>query len=133
MIGGVLALALMVPACEEDVPHQCDDGTATCESTLIVLLPDPRTTFQIRIRDEEGFDVTIDCPTDDPDNIIDTAPDYQYFCGQGRITLATNLFFKTPMIVTLEQGTDQEFRTPDIQYGSDFCGNPCTSMTLQLN
>ena len=27
----------------------------------------------------------------------------------------------------------QEFRSPDIQYGSDFCGNQCTSMTLQLN
>ncbi len=132
MSGRVLALALLGAACEEDVPHECDGGTPTCESTLIVLLPDPRTTFQIRIRDEQGFDATIDCPSDDPDNIIDTAPDYQYFCGQGRITLATNLYFQTPLFVTLEQGQDQQFASPDIQYGSDFCGNPCTSMTLQL-
>jgi hypothetical protein len=132
MSGRVLALTLLGAACEEDLPHECDEGTPTCDSSLIVLLPDPRTTFQVRIRNDAGFDATITCPSDDPDNILDEEPDYQFFCGQGRVTLATNLFFETPMFVTLEQGLDQQFDNPDIQYGSDFCGNTCTSMTLQL-
>jgi hypothetical protein len=132
MIGRLLPLILLGAACEEDQPHECDEGTPTCDSSLIVLLPDPRTDFTVRIRNNEGFDATIDCPSSDPDNILDEEPEYQYFCGQGRVTLATYLFFETPMIVTLEQGLDQSFDNPDIQYGSDFCGNACTSMTLQL-
>jgi hypothetical protein len=128
----MLALAMLGAGCEEDVPHACDAGTPTCESTLIVVLPDARPIFNVRIRDDVGFDATISCPSDDPDNFIDQEPDYQFFCGGGRVTLSTFLHFEDHLFVTLEQGQDQEFNPPPTQFGSDFCGNPCTSMTVQL-
>lgn len=131
MTGRVLALAMLGAGCEEDMPHDCDAGTPTCDSSLLVLLPDARTNFQVRIRDDVGFDATIVCPSTDIDNILDQEPDYQFFCGGGRITLSTYLHFEDHLFVTLEQGQDQEFN-PAPQYGADFCGNICTLITLQL-
>jgi hypothetical protein len=132
MNGRVLALALLGAACEEDVTHACDAGTPTCESSLVVLMPDPRTMFTVRIRDDVGFDATITCPSTDSDNFIDEEPEVQFFCGGGRVTLATYLHFEDHLFVTLEAGADQEFDPPPTQFGSDFCGNTCTLMTIQL-
>jgi hypothetical protein len=131
----VVVLAVLAAGCEEDVPHDCDNGTPTCESNLVVKLPDPRTTFTIRIRDDVEFDATIECPGTDPADGVDAEPGYHYACGGGRITLWTNLSFETHFWVQLEQGQEQEFtdQHENLQFGTDFCGNECSSITVQLD
>ena len=132
-LAGLLMLAGLSGGCPADEPHECDEGTPTCESSLVVVLPDARPEFAMRIRDDADFDASFDCPGNDLDNILDEEPDYQYFCGAGRVTLQTNLAFERHFFVQLESGVEQEFRDPPTQMGADFCGNTCTTITAQLN
>jgi hypothetical protein len=130
----LLGLVGFPVACDEGEPHECETaGTPTCESSLLVLLPDERTQFTMRIRDEVDFDATFTCPGTDNDNILDDEPDYQYFCGAGRVTLTTNLFFERRFFVQLESGVEQQFTDPETQFGADFCGNECNIVQVQLN
>ena len=132
-LAGLLVLGGLSGGCPAEEPHDCDEGTPTCDSSLVVVLPDARPTFSMRIRDTKTFDVSFDCPGNDLDNVLDQAPDYQYFCGAGRVTLQTNLSFERHFYVQLELSEEQEFRDPPTQFGADFCGNECTTITAQLN
>jgi hypothetical protein len=133
-LAGLLVLAGLSGSCDEDEPRECETaGTPTCASSLVVILPDPRPVFSMRIRDDVDFDASFNCPGTDSDNILDEEPDYQFFCGAGRVTLQTNLSFERHFFVQLESGVEQEFREPPTQFGADFCGNTCTTITATLN
>lgn len=122
-------LALTLAACGGDEPHECDAGTPTCDSSLVVLLPDPRTDFTITVSDDNGLDLVITCP--DPDTGADVFGDYTVICGEGRVTIETFRSFSTNVVVRLEETFDRTF-TPDYQKGGDYCGNVCTTGTIQL-
>ena len=133
-LAGLLVLGGLSGGCPAEEDHQCElEGTPTCDSSLVVVLPDARPVFTMRIRDEVALDATFDCPGTDLDNVLDQAPDYQYFCGAGRVTLTTNLFFERRFFVQLEAGVEQQFTDPDTQFGADFCGNECNIVQVQLN
>lgn len=121
-------LALALAACGGDEPHDCDAGTPTCDSNLVVLLPDPRLDFTLQLTGADGLDLSIVCPA--PDTGGDFG-DYTVVCGEGRVTIETFRSFPDTIEVRLEQ-TPPKTYTPDYQRGGDFCGNPCRSGTIQL-
>ena len=122
-------LALCSLACSGDEVHPCDEGTPTCQSSLVVLLPDERVTFTLTLDDGQGLDITVGCP--DPDAGMNVVDGYTLTCGAGRLTIETNTSFGDTVIVQLEESVP-ETHEPNYQKGGDFCGNPCTIGTIQL-
>jgi hypothetical protein len=122
-------LAIVVACSGPDEPHPCDEGTPTCESALVVALPDPRTAFTIHVDDTEGMSLDVDCPI--PDTGSEQLGDYSVICGAGRLTISTFRFFGDTIDVQLEESEVRSF-TPDYQKGADYCGNTCTTGTVQL-
>lgn len=125
---GWAGLALAA-GCSGGEPHACDGGTPTCDSALVILLPDPRTDFRLYVTDELGMDVTMDCPVTDP--ATEQQGDYDLVCGGGRLSIGTFRSFGDTVDVQLEEGQPKTY-TPDYSRGGDYCGNPCTSGTIQL-
>lgn len=124
-----LLFAVIGLSCSGGEPHPCDDGTPTCDSSLLVLLPDPRTEFTLAVSDELGLDITVDCPlADATDNQLG---DYTVYCGAGRLQIDTFRHFGDAVDVQLEEAQTRDF-SPDYSKGGDFCGNACTSGTIQL-
>lgn len=115
-------------ACGDDEPHACDDGTPTCDSSLVVTIPTNSVDFSITIDDGEGLAGTIDCPAVAGGNAF---PGYTVTCGASQVTIETNGSFGDTVEVQLEQGIPETF-TPDYQKGGDFCGNPCTIGTIEI-
>ena len=129
-MGGRWVLGLGLVGCSgPDEPHDCDAGTPTCESSLLVLLPDPRVDFRLHVADELGMDLVVDCPI--PAGGSEDFEDYSVICGSGRLTISTFLYFADEVDVELEEGGSATY-TVDHQKGSDYCANPCTSGTIQL-
>ena len=114
----------------DGVKHDCDAGTPTCESSLVVLMPDNRTEFVVSVSDGVGLAVDVQCPEPDT-GLGNVVEGYVVTCGGGRVTFETSAFFGDEVTVGLEQLPDRTF-TVDSQKGGDFCGNPCTIGTVQL-
>lgn len=125
----VAGVGCLLAACGGNEPHACDNGTPTCESSLVVLLPDSRTDFRLYVTDDLGLDIVMDCPADDP--TTEQQGDYTLLCGAGRLTINTFLSFGESVDVQLEEGQPKTY-TPTYSRGGDYCGNPCTNGTIQL-
>lgn len=121
-----MALAA-VGACSGDEPHDCDAGTPTCESTLTVALPDPRTQFRLRVSDELGMAVDMDCPAEE----AGVFEGYTAVCGGGRLTITSNLTLGSDVEVQIDEGLTEVYH-PTYSKGGDFCGNECDQGTIQL-
>ncbi|MEQ1504535.1 MAG: hypothetical protein ABMB14_20015 [Myxococcota bacterium] len=118
-----------IPGCPADEPHECDNGTPTCESSLVVLFPDPRVDFTVHVSDPLGLDLSVDCPL--AEGASDVVGDYTLACGAGRLTITTFRAFGETVDVAVEEVPARTF-TPDYQFGGDFCGNACTTGSVQL-
>jgi hypothetical protein len=114
-------------ACGGDETHPCDAGTPTCDSSLIVYLPDDRDVFTVTVG-LDGTDVVATCPSPGGDQQVG---EYTVSCGAGQVTLRTNLPFPDELTVRLEEAPPSTFE-PQYQRGGDFCGNPCTLGSVQL-
>jgi hypothetical protein len=121
--------AVALTGCSGDEPHECDQGTPTCESLLTIKLPDPRVDFTLHVSDDIGMDLTIDCPQSDT-GALDFG-DYEAWCGAGTLTITTNLPLGHELEIQLEEGQPETF-TPTYSRGGDFCGNECDQGTVQL-
>lgn len=123
--------AVLALGCNGDEPHACDEGTPTCQSSLVVKLAPGvvLTEFHLEVSDTEGLDVSLDCP--EPEGGFEPVDGYTFTCGAGQLTIATNRFFGDEVTVRYE-GSPEETFAPDWQKGGDFCGNPCTIGTIQL-
>lgn len=127
---GAWMLAVGLIGCSgPDEPHACDDGTPTCDSSMVVALADPRTEFTLRVKDERGLDIEVECPI--PAGESEQLGDYSVICGSGRLTISTFLYFGDSIEVQLEEAAPRTFE-PVWQKGADFCGNSCTTGTVQL-
>jgi hypothetical protein len=127
---GAWMLAVGIVGCSgPDEPHACDDGVPTCDSSLVISLPDPRTDFRIRVSDELGLDLDISCPI--PEGGTEQFGDYSVICGSGRLAIDTFDRFGDVLEVQLEEGAVRTIE-PTYQKGGDYCGNPCTTGTVQL-
>ena len=124
-----VAPAVWVGCSGSDEAHECEGGTATCESALIVNLPDPRTQFTLTLSDTQGMDIVVDCPAQDTG--IDGDGTYTWVCGSGRATIETYKPFGETVTVQLGASPPRDFQ-PEYQRGGDFCGNVCTSGSIQL-
>jgi hypothetical protein len=123
-VGWLLVLA----ACNgDDEVHECDNGTPTCDSSLLIYLPDSRDAFNLTI-DLGGTIVTAACPNPDGDLEVEQ---YTLTCGAGQVTLRTYVAFPDTISVQLES-LAPETHSPNYQQGGDFCGNPCTIGSIQL-
>jgi hypothetical protein len=128
----LLALAAGAGCSGGDDPHDCDAGTPTCESTLLVLLPDPRIDFNVSVKDELGLDLQVRCPLQE--GVPDTAGEdgaYSLFCAAGRLQIDSFRYFGDHLEVQLEQGEPRQFE-PRYSMGADYCGNTCTQGSIQL-
>jgi hypothetical protein len=121
-------LVVLVACGGDDPPHECEQGTPTCDSSLLVYLPDSRDEFDLTV-ELDGTTVSVTCPDPDGGDIVVT--DYTATCGAGQVTFRTHLAFPDTVVVTLE-ALAPEVHTPDYQQGGDFCGNPCTIGSIQL-
>jgi hypothetical protein len=126
----VVALAFGV-GCSGGEVHECDAGTPTCESTLLILLPDPRTDFNLTVSDGEDLDLEVRCPLQEGAEDSGSSGPYTLFCGAGRLQIDTYLSFGDQVQVQLEQAEARDFE-PRYSKGADYCGNPCTQGTIQL-
>lgn len=126
-----LALLVVVSSCSGKEPHPCDEGTPTCDSSLIVLLPDPRTEFTLTLKDDAGLDIVVDCPLPE-ENADGVFGDYTVICGGGRLTLQTFHYFSDVISVQLEEAEPRDLPSETYQRGGDFCGNACSTGTVQL-
>ena len=121
-------LLLGLVACGgDDETHDCDAGTPTCTSTLVVRLPDAREAFTVTVVFGDGT-LVVTCPSETGDLVVDP---YTATCGQGQFTVTTDTAFPDTFSVQLEEKPPENY-TPDYTNGADFCGNPCTSGTVQL-
>jgi hypothetical protein len=119
---------VLVAGCGGDEVRECDvEGTPTCDSSLIVYLPDARNEFTLRV-ELDGLNLTAVCPDPDGSQEIDA---YTLTCGAGQITIRTNLSFPDTVVVQLE-ALPPETHMPNYQQGGDFCANPCTIGSIQL-
>lgn len=126
-----LACALLLSACEEDVTPECEiEGTATCESSLVIAFEDGRTgEFRLVVTDDEGLDVQIDCP--DLDDDPETSGAYTWFCGQGQVRIEANVPFGSEIRVGVG-GVPPVAYTPDYSRGGDPCGNSCNNARIEI-
>lgn len=125
-----MALAALCAACSgDDTPRECDAGTPTCDSSLILNLPDDRTIFILEVTDNLGMDLTIECP--DADTGLDTLDGYTWTCGTGRATIDAHVLFGDTVEVGVGATPPKPY-TPDYQRGGDFCGNSCNIGTIDL-
>ncbi len=115
-------------ACSGDEAHPCDAGTPTCESSMVLELPDPRTQFNLRVSDELGLDLEISCPN--PDSIYEEEG-VTIVCGGGSVMLYQWAPFGEEVTVQLEEAQPHTY-TPRWQLGADYCGNACTLGTIEL-
>ena len=122
----VTVLAL---ACSGNEPHDCDKGTPTCESRLLVSLPDARTDFTLHVSDELGMQVDMSCPA--TDGLPAQFEAYTAECGAGQLTITTYLPFGDQVVVQLEEGLEETY-TPTYQRGGDYCGNECDLGNIHL-
>lgn len=127
MRGTVWVVAVALAGCPSAEPHECDGGTPTCDSSLLVLLPDGRAEFRLTV-DLGTVVLPLTCPNPDGDLVVQ---EYTATCGAGQATVRTNLAFPDHVDVQLED-TQPVSYTPDYQEGGDFCGNPCTVGRIQL-
>ena len=124
-----MILALLVGCSGDGGPHECENGVATCDSSLIVNLPDPRTDFMLAVSDTQGMDLVIDCPAMDTGVASEGA--YTWFCGQGRATINTWKPFGETVTVRLGSSPARDF-TPSYSRGGDRCGNTCNTGIIDL-
>lgn len=124
-----VGMVILVGCSGPDEPQACDAGTPTCDSALVVALPDPRVDFTLQVTDELGMDLVVECPI--ADTATEQRGDYSVICGAGRLTISTFKYFGDTVDVKLEESAVQTF-TPDYQKGADYCGNTCTTGTVQL-
>lgn len=124
-----LLVVLGGASCDGGKSYPCDDGTPTCDSSLLVLLPDPRTEFTLTLEDDAGMDFTVTCPLAEGDpGVFD---DYTVVCGGGRLTITTFRYFSETISVQLEEAEPRNLPANQ-QRGADFCGNTCNTGTVQL-
>jgi hypothetical protein len=129
-VGRWFLFAAVAAGCSgDDEVRACETGPATCDSSLIVNLPDPRTEFTLTLTDTEGMDILVDCPAQDTGLAGDGT--YSWVCGQGRATINTWKPFGDTVTVRLGASPERDFQ-PDYQRGGDFCGNVCTQGSIQL-
>lgn len=125
-----MAAVALCTACGGDrEPRECDAGTPTCDSSLIISFPDDRTRFLLEVTDDLGMDLTIDCP--DEDTGLATQGGYTWTCGAGRVTIDAHVLFGATVEVGIG-ATPPKAYTPDYQRGGDFCGNSCNIGTIDL-
>ncbi len=125
---GLLLLAVGgTEACGGDAGHPCDSGPPTCDSSLVVKLPDSRTEFVLTVVLD---DVTLvaTCPSAAGEVV---SGDYAITCGTGQVSFRTFLAFPDSLSIQLEQAPPEVY-SPHYQKGGDFCGNPCTLGSVQL-
>lgn len=123
-----LFLALL-PACDGGETHPCDDGSITCESQMILELADPRTDFELHVRDELGLELDLTCPyVQTGEYVVDGVT---ITCAAGQVTLVQFGPFGEEVVVQLEEGLEHTYH-PSWGQGGDFCGNPCTQGTIAL-
>jgi hypothetical protein len=126
----VVALAC-ASGCSADPVHDCDAGTPTCQSTLVIKLPDQRVDFNLTVTDDVGLDLEVRCPLQAEAADSGAAGPYTLFCGAGRLQIDTWLYFGDQVEVQLEQAQPRDFE-PRYSKGADYCGNACTQGTIQL-
>ena len=127
-------VAMLLPwlalACDGGEAHDCDAGTPTCDSSLVIVVPTNSVAFRVTVRDGLGLDTTIECP--EPTTGLGNELDgYTITCQASQVTIETSSSFGDAVVVQLEQGVEKTFN-PDYQKGGDFCGNPCTIGTIEL-
>lgn len=115
-------------ACSGDETHPCDAGTPTCESSMVIELPDPRTQFELTVTDELGLDLALTCPNSES---IYEQDGVTIVCGGGTVILYQLGPFGDAVTIQLEEAEEHTY-TPDWQLGADYCGNACTLGTIAL-
>jgi hypothetical protein len=120
---------VLVVACNGGEPHDCDKGTPTCESQLLVSLPDSRTQFTLHVHDELGMQIDMDCPA--ADGLPAQFDAYSAECLAGQLRITTYLPFGDQVVVQLEEGLEKTY-SPTYQRGGDYCGNECDQGNIQL-
>ena len=113
---------------DADGGGECEQ-TPTCDSALVIALEDARTDFGLTVSDAVGMDIVVQCPIDEEGT--EQFGDYSVICGAGRLTISTFLYFGDEVEVQLN-AAEPKIWTPDYQKGIDYCGNTCTTGTIQL-
>ncbi|MEZ5397895.1 MAG: hypothetical protein R2724_34725 [Bryobacterales bacterium] len=128
MVRWTVVGALALAGCSGGEPHECDNGEPTCDSSLVVSLPDPRVDFDMHLADDVGMDLQFHCPLPDPEADFGA---YTISCGAGRVQVDTAPYFGDDVDVQLGAGQIETY-TPRYSRGTDYCSNACTQGSIQL-
>lgn len=119
----------LLGSCSGEEPHDCDNGVPTCDSSLLIKMPDPRSEFTLTVKDDVGLDLVVDCPL--PEGVSNVQGDYTLTCQAGALAIHTFRHFSDTVEVQLEELPAKDYPVNQ-QKGGDFCGNPCSNGTIQL-
>ncbi|MCA9494218.1 MAG: hypothetical protein KC621_30030 [Myxococcales bacterium] len=125
----MLSIVPLLLGCDGGQTHACDDGSITCESSMVLELADPRPAFDLHVADELGLDLDLTCPWEQTGQYV--VDGVTITCGTGQVTLEQFGSFGVEITVQLEEGLPKTYPA-DWQIGGDFCGNPCTLGTILL-
>jgi hypothetical protein len=116
-------------SCGTEGSDECDAAEPACESRLVLVLPDERVEFRLRVSDDLGKSFVFDCPSDD--GLSFDQDGRTITCQGGEAVVVSNEEYGEVLMVGIGEAPEKTY-TPAFSFGSDLCQNVCTSGSVEL-